>query len=326
MSKSPTLQLRVTQGGLAPRVRQQVQALVYSLNRELQDAFVDADLRYVDLIRRGGRGDFQGQRFDLLGLDGTERMLDRLPPGPRLDAIREFVRTARLALGETGAALHATASPIELVEEPERGRSAVLSAQVQAYALALTIAFLALVLAAGALAGERDENALGRLARGLVGLGELVAAKVGLAAVVSCLLGAGVALTFGAVIEIGNVEGGEPWGRLPLLALALLLAGASLGAVGALIGSLSREARTASLVALMVVLPVVMLGLVPREVFSAAGWVSDALPFSHAVRLFGAVLFQLDPWGTVAREAAWLVGLGLAFGALARIGMRRLVG
>jgi hypothetical protein len=38
------------------------------------------------------------------------------------------------------------------------------------------------------------------------------------------------------------------------------------------------------------------------------------------------VLFQIDPWGTVAREAAWLVGLGLAFGALARLGMRRLVG
>jgi len=325
MSRSPTLELRVTQGGLAPRVRQQVQALVYSLNRELQDAFLEADLRYVDLIRHGGRGGFQGQDFDLLGLDGTEKLLDELPPGPRLDAIRQFVRTARLALGETGAALRATAAPIELVESPERGRSAVLSAQVQAYALALTIAFLALVLAAGALAGERDENALGRLSRGLVGLGELVSAKVGLAAVVSCLLGLGVALTFGLVIEIGNVEGGEPWGRLPLLAAGLLLAGASLGALGAVIGSLSREARTASLVALMVVLPVVMLGLVPREVFSAAGWASDALPFSHAVRLFAAALFDVDPWGVVAREAAWLAGLGAAFGALARLGMRRLV-
>jgi ABC-type transport system involved in cytochrome c biogenesis permease component len=325
MSRSPTLELRVTQGGLAPRVRQQVQALVYSLNRELQDAFLEADLRYVDLIRHGGRGGFQGQDFDLLGLDGTEKLLDELPPGPRLDAIRQFVRTARLALGETGAALRATAAPIELVESPERGRSAVLSAQVQAYALALTIAFLALVLAAGALAGERDENALGRLSRGLVGLGELVSAKVGLAAVVSCLLGLGVALTFGLVIEIGNVEGGEPWGRLPLLAAGLLLAGASLGALGAVIGSLSREARTASLVALMVVLPVVMLGLVPREVFSAAGWASDVLPFSHAVRLFAAALFDVDPWGVVVREAAWLAGLGVAFGALARLGMRRLV-
>jgi ABC-type transport system involved in cytochrome c biogenesis permease component len=325
MAKSPQLELRVTQGGLAPRVRQQVQALVYSLNRELQDAFVEADLRYVELIRHGGRGGFQGQQFELLGLDGTERLLDQLPQGPRLDAIREFVQTARLALGETGAALRATAAPIELVEAPEKGRSAVLSAQVQAYALALTISFLALVLAAGALAGERDENALGRLARGLVGLGELVAAKVGLAAIVSCLLGLGVALTFGLVIEIGHVEGGEPWGRLPLLAAGLLLAGGSLGALGAVIGALSREARTASLVALMIVLPVVMLGLVPSEVFRAAGWASDALPFAHAVRLFAAALFDLDPWGAVTREAAWLIGLGVVFAGLARVGMRRLV-
>ena len=45
---------------------------------------------------------------------------------------------------------------------------------MQAYALAVTIAFLALLLAAGALAAERDENVIGRLVRGLVASGELV--------------------------------------------------------------------------------------------------------------------------------------------------------
>ncbi len=324
MAKSPRLELKTTKGGLAPRVTQQVQALVYSLNRELQKAFVDADIRYVKLIRRGGRGDFQGQTFDLLGLEGTRRLLDELPRGPRLDAIRGFVDTADLALNQTDDALRATAAPIELVQTKERARSAVLSAQVQSYALALTIAFLALVLAAGALAGERDENVLGRLARGLVGLGELVSAKVALAAVVSLLLGLGVAVTFGAVIEIGGVTGGEPWARLPLVGAGLLLAGGALGSVGAMLGALSREARTASLVALMVVLPIVLLGLVPRELFPAAGWVSDALPFAHAVRFFGSALYDLHPWKTVAREAAWLVGLGAVFASLARLGMRRL--
>ena len=68
---------------------------------------------------------------------------------------------------------------------PQRGRTASLSAQVQSYALGLTITFLALVLAAGALAGERDENVLGRLARGLVPPGRLVAAKVALAGIVA---------------------------------------------------------------------------------------------------------------------------------------------
>ena len=56
---------------------------------------------------------------------------------------------------------------------------------MQSYALALTITFLALLLAAGAIASESDENAIGRLRRGLISMGELVSAKVALAAVVA---------------------------------------------------------------------------------------------------------------------------------------------
>ncbi len=324
MTESPTLELETSTGGLSDRVRQQVQALVFNLNRELQQAYIDSNLRYVRLIREGGRGDFLGRSFDLLGLHGAERLLRGQPPGPERDRLLEFVRTARLALNQTDGALQATAHPIELVERPEHGRTALLSAQVQAYALALTLAFLALVLAAGALAAERDENVLGRLTRGLVTPGRLVTAKVALAAVVSAALGLGVALAFGAIIELGGVTGGEPWSRLPLLVLALLLVGASLGALGALLGALSREARTASLVALLVVLPIVFLGLVPREVFPAAGWVSDALPFTHGVRLFSAALYDVSPWAGIARETVWLAALTAAYALAARVGMRRL--
>lgn len=325
MVRSPRLVLRTTKGGVTPRVTQQVQALVYQLNRQLQSAFIDANLEYVDLILHGGTGTFAGRRFRILGLDGTERVLGELPRGPRLDALRDFVGDARLALGETDDALRATANPIELVEAEDGGRTWALSAQVQSYALGLTIAFLALVLAAGALASERDENVIGRLARGLVGLGGLVAAKIALAAFVALLVGLAIALAFGAIIELGDVQGGEPWLRLPLLAVGLLLAGAALGALGALVGALAREARTASLVALLVVMPIVFLGLVPREVVPTAGYVSDLLPFAHAVRFFSSSLYDASPWGAVGREAAWLAGLCLAFGGLARLGMRRLL-
>ena len=325
MTESPTLQLETSKGGLSDRVRQQVQALVFNLNRELQQAYIDSNLRYVRLIREGGRGDFLGRGFDLLGLRGAERLLRSQPPGPERDRLLEFVRTARLALNQTDGALEATAHPIELVEQPEHGRTAALSAQVQAYALALTLSFLALVLAAGALAAERDENVLGRLMRGLLTPGRLVAAKVALAAVVSAALGLGVALAFGVIIELGDVTGGEPWTRLLLLAPALLLVGASLGALGTLIGALSGEARTASLVSLLVVLPIVFLGLVPREVFPLAGWISDALPFTHGVRLFSAALYDVSPWGSIAREAAWLVTLTAAYALATRVGMRRLL-
>lgn len=325
MVKSPTLVLRTTKGGVAPRVNQQVQALVYSLNRQLQEAYIAANLEYVRLILHGGSGTFLGRHFTVLGLDGAEQLLRELPRGPRLDQIRRFVTVARLALAQTGDALEATAHPIELRQAPEEGRTWALSAQVQAYALALTISFLTLLLAAGALAAERDENTIGRLARGLVSLGELVAAKIGLAVVVALALGMAIALLFGGIIQVGGIVGGEPWARLPLLAIGLALAGAALGALGALLGALAREARTASLVAVLVVLPIVFLGLVPGEIVPVAGWISDALPFAHAVRFFASALYDTSPWATLAREALWLAGLALVFGAAARVAARRLL-
>src|SRR5262249_57410576 len=118
-------------------------------------------------------------------------------------------------LARTGDALRATAHPIEIARVKGRGRTWALSADVQAYALGLTITFLALVLAAGSLAAERDENVVGRLARGLVSLGELVWAHVLLAALVALALGLGVSLVFGTIIRIGAVPRGEPGGGVP---------------------------------------------------------------------------------------------------------------
>jgi hypothetical protein len=321
---SPQLILETGQGGITPRVRQLMQALVYNLNLRLQRAFIKADIGYVDLLLHGGKGRVLGRTFHVLGLDGAQRELAALPHGKRLDAIRDFVHDARVALSLTDSAIRATAAPIQLKEAPRAGRTWVLSAQVQSYALGLTISFLALLLAAGALAAERDENVIGRLARGLVSLGELVWAKVALAAFVALLLGFMLALTFGIAIQAGDVTGGEPWQRLPLVAVGLLLAGGSLGAIGALIGGLTREARTASLVAVLLVLPLVFLGLVPREIVPPAGWISDAFPFVHAVRLFNSALYDLRPWGTFGRELAWLAGIGTVFGVLARFSARRL--
>ncbi len=322
---SPSLVYQTTRGGISSRVTQQVQALVYALNRQLQKAYVGTDLGYVQLILRGGSAEFGGRTYDVLGLARMQKLLDQLPRSRQRNRIAEFARIAGIALAQTGNLLASTANPIQLERAREDSRSSLLSAQVQAYALALTVTFLAMLLAAGAIASERDENAIGRLARGLVSMGELVWAKVALAAVVAVALGLAIAVVFGAIVEIGGVVGGEPWGRLPLLAVGLVLAGAALGALGSLLGALARETRTASLVAVLVVMPIVFLGLVPREIAPVAGWLSDALPFAHAVRYFASSLYDPSPWGTVARELAWLVGLGLAFGALARVATRRLL-
>ena len=323
--QSPKLVLRTTSGGLAPRVTQQMQALVYQLNRKLQAGFIAANLRYVNLILHGGNASFIGRHFDVLGLDNMEKELNGLPPSARVERIRRFTRIARLALAQTGNALQATANPIELSQPKSKGRSWALSAQVQAYGIALTVTFLSLLLAAGATAAEHDEGTIGRLRRGLVSRGQLVWAKVALAGAVGLVIGAALALVFGVVVEAGGVTGGEPWARLPLLLVGVLIAAGVVGAVGTLLGALAREARTASLLAVLVVLPVVFLGLVPRGAVPLAWWISEFLPFAHAVRFFSAALYDPSPWRNVAVETAWLLGLGAVFWLLARHSVRRLV-
>jgi ABC-type transport system involved in cytochrome c biogenesis permease component len=321
-SQSPSLELRTGSGVLASRVTQQVQALVYQLNRELQQAFIKANLAFVDLLLHGGKGSFLGRGFTVLGLDGTEKELAAMPPSERVRAVQNFVRQARIGLAQTGTALEATAHPIVLEQAKEKGRTWVLSAQVQSYGIALTVTFLALLLAAGAIAAERDEGTIARLRRGLVTRSQLVWSKVALATVVGVALGAAIAVVFGVVVEAGGVSGGEPWVRIPLLLVGVALAAAVVGAAGTLLGALAGEARTASLLAVLVVLPVVFVGLVPR--FGFAYWISQLLPFAHAVRWFAAALYDASPWRALAVQTAWLLGIGAVLWLLARVSLRRL--
>jgi hypothetical protein len=325
MVESPKLVLKTARGGLSGRVEQQTQALVYALNQRLQTAYIKANLAYVRLIVEGGQGSFLGEEFDIVGLDRAAEMLDEIERTSDDPEIKErarelatFVREARLALGASDQSLRATANPIELEVDTKAGRTWLLSAQLQAYALGLTLAFICVLLAAAALAAERDENVIGRLLRGLVRLADLILVKVLLAALVAVGLGFAIALMFGALAEIFDVSGGEPWQRLPLLVVGLALAGAAFGA-------LSRESRTAVLVAFLATLPLVLVGLVPEGAARAAWWAARAFPFSHSVDFFQAALYDTNPWGTLAREAAWLLGLGLAFGAAARLAVRRLL-
>jgi len=317
---SPELVLRTTSGGLTERVVEQVQALVYQLNRKLQAGFIAANLKYVQLIEHGGT--FGTVR--VLGLDKMDAALDGLPQNEQVARIRDFVRVARLALAQTANALHATANPIGLAQPKEKGRTWALSAQVQSYGIALTVTFLALLLAAGATASERDEGTIGRLRRGLVSLGRLVWSKVALAALAGIGLALAIAVVFGVVVEAGGVEGGEPWSRLPLLLVGVALAAAVVGAAGVALGAVAREARTASLLAVLVVLPVVFLGLVPRGAFAAGWWVSRFLPFAHAVDWFSAALYDTSPWRTLGVETLWLLGIGAVLWVLARRAVRSL--
>ena len=299
MVESPELVLRTGRGGLAGRFELQTEALVFRLNRLLQEAYIAANLEYVTLLVEGGEADFLGEEFDVVGLEEAGRLLEQLrgrtddPEAlDQIDELANFVSEARLALEQTDETLRATANPIQLKIDREAGRTWLLGAQLQAYALALTLSFVCVLLAAGAIAAERDENVVGRLVRGLVGLRELVTAKV--------LLGATVAL-----------------------ALGLVLAGAAFGAFGVLLGVLARESRAAVLVAFLVTLPLVLIGVIPSGSVGAAGWISALFPFAHAVDFFESALFALDPWREVGVATLWLLGLAMAFATAARMGVRR---
>ncbi|MGZ4359845.1 MAG: ABC transporter permease [Gaiellaceae bacterium] len=324
MRSSPTLQLETSHGGIAPRVSQQMQALVYSLNLKLQDAYVESATRYANMLQQGGSGDVLGHRIDIIGIRRAEHVLDSLPPGPEIERLRAFLVASDAALELSKGSMRSIATPIKLQVETKK-KTWLLSADVQAYALALTVTFLAMALAAASLAAERDENVAARLARGLVRPSVLVAAKIALAAALSLASAMVITSAFGAVIEIGRVQGGEPWSRVPLVLVGVALASCAVGGMGALLGALARDGRSASLLALLVTLPIVLLGLVPREIAHAGGLVSDAFPFAHAVRLVGSALYDPSPWATVLPEGVWLAGLALVYGLLARLALPRLL-
>jgi ABC-type transport system involved in multi-copper enzyme maturation permease subunit len=153
----------------------------------------------------------------------------------------------------------------------------------------------------------------------------LVAEKVLFVAGIGAAIGVLLALVFGAVVELGSVSGGQPWERLPLLAAALVLAAAAFGALGVLLGTLARDASGAMLLALLVGLPVVLLGVVPAGSFALADTLASLVPFGHAVDLATAVLYDSDPWGAAARQAAWLLGLTVVFALATRLTFRRLL-
>jgi hypothetical protein len=180
------------------------------------------------------------------------------------------------------------------------------------------------LLGAAAITSEREDATIGRLARGLVPLGRLVAEKVLFATVIAAAIGALLALVFGAIATVGDVSGGVPWARLPLLAVALVLAAAAFGAFGVLLGTLGRDPGTAMLLAFLVALPLALLGIVPGDA-GLAGRAGDLFPFGHASGLFSGVLYDASPWEALVRGAVWLSALAVAFGLLARAGARRLV-
>jgi ABC-2 type transport system permease protein len=176
---------------------------------------------------------------------------------------------------------------------------------------------VALQLAAGMLALEREENAFGRLVRGLVSRSALVAQKVGLAALCAFVLTAVMLGILGALLDFDFTRG-------PLWLLALLVSAVAFGAMGVAIGGVTREVRSASLAAFVLSLPVAALALIPsgavaEGLYNLIRVVSGIFPFRPSLDALDAAISG----GDLLVPLLHLVALALAFGAIARLSLRR---
>jgi hypothetical protein len=317
---SPTVELLTNRNAYEERILRETQAFVYTLNTEVQTEYIRSNSHFLDVLVKGGTASALGRTYHVLGLNATRDRIQAVESGlpassparRQLDSVTAFAGQASAALGLAHQALAATAHPISLEQTSTRGRSYLLGSQVQSYGLAISLAFVTLLLGAAVLTLERDENVLARLLRSGTRPAVLLAEKIVLCAIVGCSLGLLLALGFGVAAEVSS--SGAAWARIPLLLVPLAAAGAAFGALGCAVGAAARDLRASSLVGVALVTPIVLVGLVPRQVSPLAADVSELLPFAPAARAFGGALFAAAPLSTALAGSAHLVLLTIVLG------------
>jgi ABC-type multidrug transport system permease subunit len=313
----------------AQLVDDRIQALITEANLLVAQQVSDQASIYLDALIEGGTFEVPllGQTIQILGLDRSAKILQsvasELPEGSAasqsLDAVIRFARLAEQNLDVALPLLGAVAQPIEVNKQVVSGESPALDTFAIAVAATVTLMFVTVLLVAGALALEREENAFARLTRGLVSKASLLVEKV--------LLGIAVSLVVTLVMLAGlELFVSLDWGRFALWIPAIVAGGAGFAAFGAAIGGAAREVRASSLLAFMVSLPVAFLSLVPSGTVS--GTLYDAIQVVAAIFPFDAALRALEGALDAAGPDIWLAILHLAiltaaYGVLARLALRR---
>jgi ABC-2 type transport system permease protein len=307
-------------------VENTIRAQVQSANAALTKRVAEEALSLLELISTGGDYTFLGQTFDVLGLQRAETILEQaradLPAGSdargELDRVITFGRLARENLAFSDDVLAVVGEPIRVKATPLEGGTTSLSSFAVALAVAVSLMFVTLLLAAGMLALEREENAFSRLVRGLVSRTGLLAEKAGLAAACSVLV---CLLMLAGLTPFVELD----WSRFPLWLAALALGALAFAALGLAIGGLTRDVRAASLLAFMLCLPLAFLALVPSGAVAPALYdviraVSAAFPFKPSLDALDAALNDV---GDLGGALLHLAALTLVFGALGRLALRR---
>ncbi|MBK5111439.1 MAG: ABC transporter permease [Thermoleophilia bacterium] len=307
-------------------VDDRIDAMLAEANLLIARRISEAAHRYLDLILEGGRLSLLGQSFEVLGLQDTETILRELrkevPPGAERRQLERAIRFAGLAtdnLNLAGPLLTAITQPIEVNKTEVGDRAPGLDTFAVAVTATFALMFVTVLLVAGSLALEREENAFSRLTAGLVTRGQILMAKLGLGTIVGFfvlfVLLAGLSL----FVPID-------WGRAPVWIPAGLFGAAAFAAAGAALGAAARDVRAATLAAVMIALPVALLSLVPDDAVGAL--LEGVIQVVTAVFPFRPALDALTAGLEVSGGSIWLYLLHLAvltvaYSLLARASLRR---
>lgn len=307
-------------------VDDQIEALRSEANQLIALRLAEGGREYIKLIRDGGSFNVLGQDLEILGLKKSERALTAVrrqvkDPAAReeLERVIKFAGLATENLDLADPLLGAIAQPIK-VNKTEVGNDAP---SLDTFAVAVTatfaLMFVTLLLVAGSLALEKEENAFTRLTAGLVTRAQILLGKLGLGTVIGTVV---VLILMACLSLFVTVQ----WGRAPLWILAAALGAAAFAAVGAALGAATREVRAATLAAVMISLPFALLSLVPDD--AVGPLIETVISVVTAVFPFRPSLDALTGGLELAGPSVWLPMIHLliltaAYGALARLALRR---
>jgi ABC-type multidrug transport system permease subunit len=308
----------------ARAIREMVSGRLADANAEIGSRLIDVSSQYLGILTTGGDLRLFGSSREIIGLqraaDILGRVAERLPSGQdRTDVLRvqQFAEMAVRNMEMAQPLLRSVADPIAVERSSVTGPAVPLDIYAAAVAAAVSLLLVAVFLGAGLVALEREDRTFGRLLRSAVSVRTLLAAKTllsgGLATLVALVVCAGLAVFLGLDAA-----------RIPLWLLATLAGGIACGALGVALGALAPEVRAASLLAILVLVPVIVLGLVPDDATSSAvgtviDGVSALVPFRAALDLVTSALAH----GPVAGPLIHLVVLAAAWSLVGWWGVRR---
>ena len=329
--ESPTVKVLVNEEDpvKAGLVNDRINSLLSAANLKISQEVSDVSTQYLQILLDGGDFSFLGNGVSILGLKNSEQILRQIksqlpadsPDLDELDRVIEFSHVAAENLGAAGDLLTSVTQPIKVDKEVINGDTPSLDTFAIAVAATITLMFVTVLLVAGSLALEREENAFARLTRGLVSKSALLTEKVLLGVVVAIVVTLLMLAGLGLFVDLD-------WGRFLLWIPAIVAGGAGFAAFGAAIGGAAKEVRAASLLAFMISLPVAFLSLIPSGAVGGGLWdvisvVTALFPFDPALRALTGALDASGP--SIGIAIVHLAILVVAYAAVARFSVRRFV-